>query len=52
MVTSMTDTAYLYQYFLENSNRKDTAQKDNTKENMKQSEKEDKRDGKPAKQRA
>lgn len=48
----MTDTAYLYQYFLENSAvKKDAVPKSVNKANQKQDEKEGKRDGKPAKQR-
>ena len=49
----MTDTAYLYQYFLENSElKKDAVTKETNKANQKQVEKEGKRDGKSAKQRA
>lgn len=47
----MTDTAYLYQYFLENSAvKKDAVPKAANKANQKPDQKEGKRDGKPAKQ--
>lgn len=49
---SVTDTGYLYQYFLENSTeKKDSAPKDIKKANVKPGDKEDKSDGKHAIQR-
>ena len=50
---SVTDTGYLYQYFLENSSvKKDAAPKDIKNEKIKPDVKEGKGDGKHSKQRA
>ena len=49
----MTDTAYLYQYFLEHSSvKKDTTPKDSKKEKEHIKEQEVRRDGKYARQHA